>query len=391
MPKTTNDIHTPYGSKENEESEYDRSVYVHNKKVDQAAQNHDAIAPTMKSQSQVTHSTGRSRPITDNAHHKTGVTPQTLSKLLRQNSCNAQKISAKSSTKTTSYSEKNNTHGKPRYSRQLILKSSSKIFIGSLFIFSMALHFLFMEGVYKLSANEHQTQIKKQTPKTIEMAKPPEIPKKIDKIKDQKKTEPETYSNPVKQPLQDTPVHQKTVIQKLNVKQPSVAELEKEGMKLLDKAHSGSFPAIVFSYQNPSLFVQQMYRIGCKTILFDTRNKEYSDINLFDGNTLPISRSEFSGYSQMKRVIEDSQWNSIKSEAARRLSIDANQIEILLLVPTSLEAQWLGHLSFIFEQMKMKVSDVITADVTFQNAKLFLKQLHLKDGTSRQVSRQDGV
>ena len=96
MPKTTNNIHTPYGSKENEESEYDRSVYVHNKKVDQAAQNHDAIAPTIKSQSQLTLSTGRSRPITDNAHHKTGVTPQTLSKLLRQNSCNAQKISAKS-------------------------------------------------------------------------------------------------------------------------------------------------------------------------------------------------------------------------------------------------------------------------------------------------------
>ena len=106
---------------------------------------------------------------------------------------------------------------------------------------------------------------------------------------------------------------------------------------------------------------------------------------------MPISRSEFSGYSKVKRVIEDLQWNPIKSEAARRLGIEVAEIEILLLVPTSLEARWLGHLSFIFEQMKMKASDVTTAEVNFQNAKLFLREVHLKDGTSRQVTGWAGV
>ncbi len=361
------------------------------KKVPHTSQSQNSLPTSIKKQLSRTRSTGRPVPEIENAVHKTaGTKRQRLDALLRQTCRNNNKTYSQNSSKPAS-PPPNKGREYAGDSRQFFLNSSSKIFIGYLFVFSMALHFLLMEGVYKLSASE-QTPIKKQQKISIKIAKPPEIPKDIVKIQNPKKAATELAPRkPVKQAPSEPPKSRQTVTPKNKEKHITAADLEKKGMKLVDKALNGSFPGIVFSYGDPIAFVQQMYRLGCKTILYDNRNREYSDISLFDGNIMPISRSEFSGYSKVKRVIEDLQWNPIKSEAARRLGIEVAEIEILLLVPTSLEARWLGHLSFIFEQMKMKASDVTTAEVNFQNAKLFLREVHLKDGTSRQVTGWAGV
>ena len=128
----------------------------------------------------------------------------------------------------------------------------------------MALHFLLMEGVYKLSASE-QTPIKKQQKISIKIAKPPEIPKDIVKIQNPKKAATELAPRkPVKQAPSEPPKSRQTVTPKNKEKHITAADLEKKGMKLVDKALNGSFPGIVFSYGDPIALFSKCIALAAK-------------------------------------------------------------------------------------------------------------------------------
>jgi len=168
---------------------------------------------------------------------------------------------------------------------------------------------------------------------------------------------------------------------------PSMVVMEKMG----SKARQGEFPGIDFQYSDPTAFIRQMYSLGCKTLLVNVVTGEYSEVNLFRGSIIPIFDRDMESYSRIKRVIEDTNWEGNKIQAARRMGGLPNDIELLLCVPISVETRWYGYLAAIFKQQNLIVASIDAAEVQVNNAKLVLRQLYLSDGSVRRFDGLPGV
>ena len=147
----------------------------------------------------------------------------------------------------------------------------------------------------------------------------------------------------------------------------------------------GTFPALILSYRSPISYIREMYVLGAKTVVYNTANREYHEINLLDGGILPLSSNDFKGFSLIKRVIKDVQWNPRKVSAASRLKASPESLEILLLLPMTVEASWIGHQVNLLSQMNIKISEVQTVEAQFEDAKFKLICVHLKNGSSKNV------
>lgn len=83
--------------------------------------------------------------------------------------------------------------------------------------------------------------------------------------------------------------------------------------------------------------------------------------------------------------MEDFQWNHQKISAAARLQTFPDSLQLLLLVPISVETRWIGHQVSLFKHMNIQITEVETVEAQFQAGRLKLLRIYLKDGSSRQV------
>ena len=134
-----------------------------------------------------------------------------------------------------------------------------------------------------------------------------------------------------------------------------------------------------------------MYHLGAKTVVFGIDKGEFYEIDLFDGNILPLTKSDFEGFSFFKRVIKDRHWNALKSRAASRLNTSSELIEILLMIPMPVETRWIGHQVNVFTQMSIPIPNIETVEARFQGSKLKIVRVHLKDGSTRTINDETGA
>lgn len=257
------------------------------------------------------------------------------------------------------------------------ITSPSRVLIATFLIFSIVLHLLLVEGVYRASQKKAE-DMQKENPKKIALRiAPPAEPRVVRKATVPKPT-PETRKE--KAPTLD--VSRKG----LDLKQLSPEKLTALGQKHMGMLREGTFPALTLSYRSPLSYISEMYALGAKTVVYNTVGREYHEINLLNGNVLPLSSSDFKNFSAIKRVIEDAQWWSRKASAASRLNTMPESLEILLLLPMTVEARWVGHQVNVLSQMHIRISAVQTVEAQFQDAKFKLTRVHLKDGSSRRIN-----
>jgi len=259
------------------------------------------------------------------------------------------------------------SHMKKKNSKKMasfIAFDKTRYIFGSLIIaiISLGIHFLLINGFF-LAQNSDST------PKAVELVKSVESTEK----------NPPPAPPSVKRPKTEKVV--KNEIKKPQKKQLSPQQLESLGRNYLGMVHKGQFPALIISYDKPKVYIKQMYALGCKTIINDQKSGNLYQINLLSGEILPISNNDLRGYSSLKRVVKDREFNNIKIRAAYRLNTPPRSIEIVILVPLPVEARWTGYQLNCFKKMGINVSEIATVEAYFKNSKLIVSQVNLKDGT----------
>jgi len=234
-----------------------------------------------------------------------------------------------------------------------------------------------VQGIYFLSHSQDNDQKRQETKKVAFKITLPEEPQKQKQAPSSKPTRNVVdKARPVKVVKTKRP----------KVKVASPQQLMSLGHSHMTMVREGTFPPLTLSYDNPATYVSEMYRLGAKTVLYEEESGQFYEIDLLGTDILPLSRNDFNGFSFLKRVIKDPQWNQQKIRAASRLKTSTDSLAILLLVPFSVETRWIGHQVSIFKQLNLQVSDIETVDAQFKNGRLKLVRLHLKDGTSRMVT-----
>jgi len=287
-----------------------------------------------------------------------------------------------------SSASRNSTHSRTRNHRfsrpsrvrlerinELIL--SRKPLIGSFLVLSLIFHFALVQGIYFLSHSQDNDQKRQETKKVAFKITLPEEPQKQKQAASSKPTRNVVEkARPVKVAKTKRP----------KVKVASPQQLMSLGQSHMAMVREGTFPPLILSYVSPATYVSEMYRLGAKTVLYEEESGQFYEIDLLGTDILPLSRNDFNGFSFLKRVIKDPQWNQQKMRAASRLKTSTDLLAILLLVPLSVETRWIGHQVSIFKQLNLQISDIETVDAQFKNGRLKLVRLHLKDGTSRVVT-----
>lgn len=255
-----------------------------------------------------------------------------------------------------------------------------KLLVVLLLVLSLAFHLVLVEGIHLLSQSK-ETKKQESTRFAFKIKPPEEYPVSQKAVVAKPASETKDKNRPVKVA--------KTKAPKLNNLSPQ--KLVALGQKHLGMVQKGEFPPLILSYSNPFPYVREMYGLGCKTVVYEMTSRQYYEIDLFSGDILPFSSNDFEGFSSFKRVIKDSVWTAQKIRAAARLKASPDSLEILLLVPISVEMRWIGHQVHLFRQMNIPIPDVETVEARFQEAKLKLVRVHLKDGSSRIVSDHGGA
>ena len=278
-------------------------------------------------------------------------------------------------SRTKNYRFKSPSRIQPKRVYELIL--SKKSLIGSFLMLSLIFHFALVQGIYFLSHSKDKVQKRQETKKvTFKITLPEELQK------------PEQAVSP--KPAQNVrgkgmPAEvEKTV--KPEVKVASPQQLVSLGQSHMAMVREGTFPPLTLSYDNPTTYVSELYRLGAKTVLYEEEGRGFYEIDLLGTDILPLSRNDFKGFSFVKRVIKDPEWDQQRVRAASRLKTSSDSLAILLLVPLSVETRWIGHQVSIFRQLNLQISDIETVDAQFKNGRLKLVRLHLKDGSSRMVT-----
>lgn len=252
------------------------------------------------------------------------------------------------------------------------------LFVVILLCVSTLVHFLIIQNIHILYG-ENKSAVEKG---------PDELTFKIDsqmEIQKESKVEQPPEMNSV---MSKKPDLKKEKPSKKNV---SASELEMIGKAHIDKLKTGEFPALILSYFDPALYIREMYDLGAKTIIYNMNNREYYEINLFEGSIIPFTRGNFYGFSPLKRVINDPLWNKQINEASISLNGSVELLELLLLVPVQIEARWMGFMMQKFQETQIKVQQVQTVEAQFTQGKLKLLNANLKSGITKQIQDQSGV
>ena len=242
---------------------------------------------------------------------------------------------------------------------------------------SLVFHLMLVESIYLVSQRQ-EVKVKSQEAKkaTFKIMEPEELPM------------PKNISTPKAKPQEQTKkaVSRSGGVEKERVKLLPAKKLEALGKQHISLMREGSFPTLILSYNNPTSYIKQMYALGAKSVIYDKARKECYEIDLFSGDIFPLSKYDLAGFSAFKRVIRDAQWDPHKMRAASFLNRKPDVLEILLVVPVSIETRWVGHQVNIFNQLDIQVSQIDTVEAQFNNSKLKLVRIHLKDGSTRRVN-----
>lgn len=265
--------------------------------------------------------------------------------------------------------------------KRLLYCTRRKKVIGTFLGLSLIFHFLVIDGAYRVSrTGEIVEPVRYKITSRIRLIEDHETPKEPQTAK----PTPAITKKPVKT---IKPAKFKTV----RPRKLSSDELVALGKKHMSKFQKGEFPPLTFSYDSPSDYVKEMYELGAKTLIYDRTTYEFFEINLFNEEILPFSNNNFKTFSFFKRVIKDTQWNSQKVRAASRLNTSPNSLEILLLIPMTVEMHWIGYQVATFDKMGLQISKIQTVEGRFQGGKFKLVQVYLKDGSSRKIDDRIGV
>jgi len=158
-----------------------------------------------------------------------------------------------------------------------------------------------------------------------------------------------------------------------------------------EKLKQGKFPALTLSYNNPEIYIKQMYHLGAKTILYNVHDKTYHEINLIHGQISPFKTQNFHFFSSLKRVIDDPEWKEHIFTAKTQLGAPDNEMELLLLVPLNMETRWMTHIINKIGKKNINIKQVITIEGQFENAKLKIVKIHLKNGIAEKIYDGEGV
>jgi len=264
------------------------------------------------------------------------------------------------------------------------MRDSKKTIIGLMLIFSFFIHLVSIEYIYHLSENKDTNR--QETSNKMSVKIKPTIDHKEEK-KESKKPKV------VKKPQPKIPTGTVRAVKKVKKQHKGISrkKLEALGKKYEGRVKEGRFPALIISYANPVSYVRQMYDLGAKTIIYDTSAREYYEINLFSGEVLPFSRNDFEGFSLFKRVMKDPQWNREKIRAATRIESLPQSLEILLLIPTTVETIWIGHQVNHFRKMNLGISSIDTVEALFKKGKMRIMRVHLKNGSSKEINDKIGA
>jgi len=262
--------------------------------------------------------------------------------------------------------------------KTFLARLDSKKGIIAIFALSVFIHIIFFNIV------EHKREKYNVSKKLITINQPPKLEKS--KQKSKKKQIAKTKAKPRSKSFKK----KKNFKRKLKTKK-SKLQLSAVGRKYIGKVESGSFPQLSLSYNDPFKYITEMYRLNAKTLVFNKLTEEIYEFNLFNNEIKGINKASFNGFSCLKRVIDDSCWESNKREAAISLGILEDDLDVLLLIPMSLELLWLGHQVNILKKMNIKISEVESMEAIFNRSKFKLLRICLKDGSKIAVKDVYGV
>lgn len=256
-----------------------------------------------------------------------------------------------------------------------------------MFLISVTLHLAGIQSLYFIAkADKAKPKVKIQQEKPAFKIQPVKIHQEIPKIA--KKSSPPPGKTERTATKKRRPKKRK---RKENVKPLSEKALAALGRRYLPMLGKDMFPALSLSYDNPATYIREMYRLGAMTVVLNQETQDCSRINLFSGDISPLTRSDFAGFSDLKRVIKDSIWEKNLQRAAARLGTTRPMLSLLLVVPMSLETQWIGHQVHLLQSMHLDISHVASVDALFRKSKLIIRRVHLADGSARDVIDHSGV
>ncbi|GBD97005.1 MAG TPA: hypothetical protein ENG83_05825 [Nitrospirae bacterium] len=171
----------------------------------------------------------------------------------------------------------------------------------------------------------------------------------------------------------------------------STKELEALGKRYISAVREGRFPALTISYNKPFTYLKEMYAIGAVTVLHDSISSRTYKIDLFSDAVKPFVKDDFKGFSFFKRIIDDRPLDVKIKHAASMIGTSAKLLELLLLVPMSVEKRWIGHQITLFNDKNLKISEIETVEATFRNRKLKITRVRLKNGRSIRMTDKYGI
>jgi hypothetical protein len=274
---------------------------------------------------------------------------------------------------------------KPFFNWYYWSEASPKLIVFSLAIMTtvvfyfLALH-IFFSDPKSTPAKPQIVTMKVKPPEKVQEPEREEKPKPPEKIEEKYISKPPATKS---QPLR--------TVRPKEIKTLPASELVALGQSRLGDVKAGQFPSLILNYHDPVNYIRQMYNLGAKTII--SINHRYYEINLLGNNEYhrSFSPSDLAGFSHFRRVIDDSVWDTQKIQAASRLGQSSVSCTLLLIVPMNLESKWIGHQTYILQQMGITPNDVQTIEADFRNAKLKLARITLKNGTTKYAPDAQGV
>jgi len=165
---------------------------------------------------------------------------------------------------------------------------------------------------------------------------------------------------------------------------PGNTPAKKSLASVADKA--GSCPSITIVYDNPVSYIRNMYRLGAITLIADANFDSVYRIDLLQETLQNIDRKTLGGFSAFKRVVNDRNWHQQKIRFAKQLRSSPDTIEILLLIPDAIEAQWVDHILTVGRNQDIQSEDIVSV-VCHLGQSFTIRHFVCKSGV--QIAAQD--
>lgn len=177
---------------------------------------------------------------------------------------------------------------------------------------------------------------------------------------------------------------------KKKVSIPSQKKMEEMGRAMIEKAKKGEFPPLTIQYRNPERYLIEMTDLGARLAVFDEDNQRLWEVALPGWITRDFQLKDLCDFGPFKRVIKDDVFLHHHISLAKKLGLNYDNTQLVLLVPLKTEAQWMGRQLFIFRKMGVSPSQVALVKAVFSDGRLKIKSLTLTDGDIKTIEEKSG-